>query len=568
MAFWTDVFGFSFKKTDPLKDVPDKSKSFVAVENDDGAYVIDSEYSGASKYLIDFDASIKQEQDAILRYREAAMQPEADSAIDDICNEAIVKEEGSTPVEINLEELETSSGIKKTIQKEFDEILKLLEFNEESYSIFRKWYIDGRLYYHVIIDPQKQQEGILEIRPISPFDIKKIREISREKDEKTGIELIKTVKEYYLYSDSRLGFRGQGIKISPDSICYVHSGLYDERKKIVLGHIQKALKPINQLRMMEDAMVIYRLSRAPERRVFYIDVGSLPKIKAEQYLKGIMNKYKNKLVYDAITGNVRDTTNQLSMMEDFWLPRREGNKGTQIEVLQGGQNLGNMEDVLYMQKRMLKSLNVPQTRLESEDKFNLGRASEITRDELKFAKFISRLRGRFSHLFLELLRTQLIVKKIINPEEWDDLKEHIRFEYANDSYFEELKETEIMKERLNLLREVDMLLGKYFSIEYARRHILKQSDDEMETINKQIEQERKKGLLPPAEMLFNPLENMPEVGPDQGEGGAGANPFGGGKGGFGGNKPKKPQAQQGMVYTPNIPNSTEQRVKVVQGTGL
>ena len=397
-------------------------------------------------------------------------------------------------MQIVLDRLEQPESIKKKIREEYEHIVKLLDFNNQAYDIFRRWYIDGKLYYHILIDEKNPRLGIQEVRYIDPRKIRKMKEVPRTKDNILAAQpqAVKYI-EYFVYSEK--GFvrdNSQGLRISPDSICYTHSGLTDKDGRVIISYLHKAIKPLNQLRMLEDATVIYRISRAPERRIFYIDVGNLPKMKAEQYLREIMQKYKNKLVYDASTGEIRDDRRYQTMLEDFWLPRREGGKGTEITTLPGGQNLGEIEDVLYFQKKLYKSLNVPISRLESNDGFSLGRASEITRDELKFNKFIQRLRLRFSHIFDRLLETQLLLKGICTKQEWEQLKEDISYDYVSDVYFSELKEVEIMKERLAILSDLDPFVGKYFSINYVRTNILRQSEDDIEKMDEEMVEDAEK----------------------------------------------------------------------------
>jgi len=408
-----------------------------------------------------------------------SLQPECDSAIDDVVNEAIVYNEKEPAISIVLDDLKTGAGIKKKIHEEFDNILRMLNFTTNSYDTFRKWYIDGRLYYHLVIDESNPRAGIQELRYIDPRKIRKVKSPIKKKDEKTNTILTKGYLEYYIFHPRGINRSNQGLKISKDSICYCHSGLLDQRMLLVLGHLHKAIKPLNQLRMLEDASVIYRLARAPERRIFYIDVGNLPKIKAEQYLRDMMVKHKNKLVYDASTGEVRDDRKFMTMLEDFWLPRREGGKGTEITSLPGGQNLGEMEDIEYFKRKLYKALNVPVSRMEAENNFNLGRASEITRDELKFTKFIARLRNKFTTLFDQLLETQLILTGVTTRAEFREMREHIHYDFLEDNHFSELKNAEIMGDRLRLLGEVDSFVGRYFSQEYVKKYILHMNEDDI-----------------------------------------------------------------------------------------
>jgi hypothetical protein len=473
--------------------------SFAPPDLDDGAMPISSGVYFSS--YMDFDGGIKSTADMIRKYREMALYPEVEMAIDDICNEAVVYDDTKRPVEIVVDNRKLSPKIKTKIEEEFDEILRLLKFQDKGYEIFRKWYIDGRLYYHKIIDKENPKKGLVELRPIESTHIRKVRNVQKKKDKATNADLVTKVDEFFVYSEreetstTTAAFTPatptKGVKIATDSICYIHSGLFDSGKKRVLSYVHKALKPLNQLKMVEDAVVIYRLSRAPERRVFYIDVGNLPKNKAEQYLKDIMNRYRNKLVYDASTGELKDERRHMTMLEDFWMPRREGGKGTEVSTLPGGQNLGQMDDVLYFQKKLYKSLNVPMSRLETDQNgFNMGRQAEITRDELKFFRFIERLRKKFAELFLDALKTQLLLKGVITKEDWDYIHPMIRFDFRKDSYFTEAKENEIMTNRLNLVNSADPYLGKYFSKSYIQKNILRLTEEEVADINAQVEQDR------------------------------------------------------------------------------
>jgi hypothetical protein len=427
------------------------------------------------------------------------MQPEIESAIDDIVNEAIVQNDDGKITEIVLDDLKQPDKIKKAIKEEFNTILRLFNYQNMAQDIFRRYYVDGRMYYHLIIDRENPQEGIKELRYIDPRRLRKVREIKKQKDERTGVEIMNPVNEYYIYNDkvvsgSASNFGPVGTRITTDSIISVVSGLMDSRRAVVLSYLHKAIKPLNQLRMIEDATVIYRISRAPERRIFYIDVGNLPKLKAEQYLRDIMVKYKNKLVYDANTGEVRDDRKFMSMMEDFWLPRREGGKGTEITTLPGGQNLGELEDVKYFQKKLYGALCVPVSRLEPNQSFSLGRTSEITRDELKFSKFVDRLRNKFSDVFDQALRVQCVLKGICTNEEWNLFKEHIHYDFIRDNNFSELKESELINQRLSLLGAVDPYTGRYFSQKWIQQNVLRLSDDEIEEMQEQIDKEKEMGL--------------------------------------------------------------------------
>lgn len=482
------LFGFKIGRDDPKAD---QLKSFVPPSEEEQAVSVVG--GGIYGTYVDLEGQIRNDADLIKKYREMALQSECDSAIDDIVNEAVVFEEGTYPVSIVLDNLKQPESIKKKIRDEFEHIMKLLDFNNQGYDIFRRWYIDGRLYYHMLIDEKNARAGIKEVRYIDPRKIRKVREIPKTQPglNPTGqqTQYLKPI-EYFVFSDK--GFvrdTNQGLKISVDSICYVHSGMTDKDGKVIVSFLHKAIKPLNQLRMLEDATVIYRISRAPERRIFYIDVGNLPKMKAEQYLREIMQKYKNKIVYDASTGEIRDDRRFQTMLEDFWLPRREGGKGTEITTLQGGQNLGEIDDVLYFQKKLYKSLNVPISRLEADNGFSLGRTSEITRDEVKFSKFVARLRLRFSHLFDKILETQLLLKGICTKAEWSQMKEEISYDFVSDAHFAELKDVEIMKERLGILEVIDPYVGKYFSKDYIRRKVLRQTEEDIEELDKEMEEE-------------------------------------------------------------------------------
>jgi len=512
MAF--ELFGYTLSrsggKAAPTENQQELSAnaSFAPPQFDDGALPISSGVYFSS--YMDFDGGIKATSDMIRKYREMALYPEVEMAIDDICNESIVYEDNKNPVEIQIDQKTISPKIREKIEVEFSEILRLLKFQDRGYEMFRKWYIDGRLYFHKIVDKENPKKGLVEIRPIEATHIRKVRNVVKKKDKKTDADLVSRVDEFFIYNEreetssttAAFSVAGpmKGVRIAPDSICYVHSGLFDSGKKRVLSYIHKALKPLNQLKMIEDAVVIYRLSRAPERRVFYIDVGSLPKQKAEQYLKEIMNRYRNKLVYDASTGELKDERRHMTMLEDFWMPRREGGKGTEVTTLPGGQYLGQMDDVLYFQKKLYKSLNVPTSRLETDQNgFNMGRQAEITRDELKFFRFIERLRKKFSELFMELLKTQLILKGVITKDDWEYLQQSIRFNYRKDSYFTEAKENEILTNRLNLVNSADPYLGKYFSKRFIQKNILRMSDDEIADVGNEIEGEKQTdpdGVLP------------------------------------------------------------------------
>jgi len=483
-----ELFGFTIarkKQEDQQENLP----SIVSPTQEDGA--IEIAPGGAYGTYVDLEGKAKNEGELVTKYRQMALQPECDSAVQDVVNEAIVVTEDSGPVEIVLDKLDYPENIKKKIHEEFEAIVKLLDFNNNAYDLFRKWYVDGRLYHHIVIDEKNPRQGIKDLRYIDPRKIRKIKEALKEKDARTGATVFKGMNEYYLYNAGGVNSsnQAQGVKIAKDSISYCHSGLLDERNSMIYSYLHKAIKPLNQLRMLEDAVVIYRLARAPERRVFYIDVGNLPKMKAEQYMRDMMVKHKNKLIYDASTGEVRDDRKFMTMLEDFWLPRREGGRGTEITTLPGGQSLGEMDDVDYFRRKLYKSLNVPITRMDAENQFNLGRASEITRDELKFNKFVMRLRNRFSILFSDLLEIQLALKGVITRGEWKEMKQDIHYDFQEDNHFTELKDTEIMQGRLQILGEVDNFVGKYFSEDWIRKNVLRMTEEEIKDEQKQIDKE-------------------------------------------------------------------------------
>lgn len=482
------LFGFKIGKKEEDK-VP-VEQSFAPPTNDDGSLTISS--SAFFGTAIDVDGSAKNEVELIIRYREMSLQPEIDSAVEDIVNESIVQDDDGLITKIVLDDLKQPDKIKKAIEEEYHNILRLLNYNNMASDIFRRFYVDGRLNYHILIDINNPQKGIQELRYIDPRKIKKVREIKKKKDEITGVEVIIGVNEFFLYNDklsettSSSTYGPVGIKIAPDSIISINSGLMDTRRSMILSYLHKAIKPLNQLRMVEDASVIYKLSRAPQRRIFYIDVGNLPKMKAEQYVRDIMTKYKNKLVYDATTGEVRDDRKHLSMLEDFWMPRREGGKGTEIKTLESSDSFNDMSMVEYFERKLYKSLNVPVTRLDPQQAFSVGRTSEITRDELKFAKFIDKLRNKFSELFDQALRVQLVLKGICTDDEWTEFKEHVYFDFIKDNNFVELKEAELMQERMGLLQVIDPYVGKYYSKNWIQRHVLRLNDEEIEEMEQQM----------------------------------------------------------------------------------
>ncbi len=497
------LFGFTISRDADSEETQAVQQSFAPPAADDGALTIQSAaYYGT---YVDLDGTAKNEVELISRYREMAMQPEIESAIDDIVNEAICQDDDGKIIDIVLDNLKQPDRIKKAIKEEFQTVLRLLNYNNMAQDMFRRYYVDGRMYYHMIIDRTAPEQGIKELRYIDPRKLRKVREIRKQKDERTGVETMKTINEYYIYNDkvvsgSSSNYGPVGVRITTDSIISVVSGLMDSRRAVVLSYLHKAIKPLNQLRMIEDATVIYRISRAPERRIFYIDVGNLPKLKAEQYLRDIMIKYKNKLVYDANTGEVRDDRKFLSMMEDFWLPRREGGKGTEITTLPGGQNLGELEDVKYFEKKLYKSLNVPISRLEPNQGFSIGRVAEVTRDELKFSKFVDRLRNKFSDVFDQALRVQCVLKGICTAEEWDLFKEYIYYDFIKDNNFSELKEAELMTNRLQLLSSIDPYTGRYFSQKWIQRNVLRLTDDQIAEMQSEIDEEKQEGLGLPTEV--------------------------------------------------------------------
>ena len=503
-----ELFGFKITRANQGGG----SDGFTAPSTDDGTLDV---VSGGGHYasILDMDGRDRNEIELIQRYRDIAQQPECDSAIEDIANEAIVSDERDKAVSLSLDHLSVSPNIKQKIREEFDEVLRLLDFDAKGHDIFRRWYVDGRIYYHKIIDTKSPRKGIKELRYIDPRKIKKVRETRKETDQKFGMEMVKGIENFYLYNDK--GWEqntgtSSGIRITADSITYCPSGLVDMHKGTVLSYLNKAIKPVNQLRMIEDALVIYRISRAPERRIFYIDVGNLPKVKAEAYLKDVMNRYRNKLVYDARTGEIRDDRNHMSMLEDFWLPRREGGRGTEITTLPGGSNLGEIDDIKYFQNKLYRSLNVPISRLESESQFSIGRSDNITRDELKFTKFVQKIRKKFSVLFLDILKSQLILKGVIALEEWETFKEHIQFDFMQDGHFTELKNAEILQNRLDMLGTIESYVGTYFSKEYVRKHVLRMSDEEIEEIENQIKDEEGSDMTGDDDGMF--ATNNPDLG--------------------------------------------------------
>jgi hypothetical protein len=527
------LFGFKIERTG------DDNKNVVSPvlpnQEDTSNHYVSSGFYGQ---YVDIEGVYKNEADLVRRYREMSLHPECDSAIEDVVNEAIVSDLNDSPIQIELTNLPASDKLKDIIRKEFKYIKEVMDFDKKAHEIFRNWYIDGRIYYHKVVDVKNPHEGLKEVRYIDPLKIRYIRQLKKTQ-ENTLSKQVKSVlrrnevedftnpevEEYYLY-DSSVGYSAvesslhgsmtsasKAVKLSKDSVVYVTSGLVDRNRKTVLSYLHKAIKAVNQLRMIEDSLVIYRLSRAPERRLFYIDVGNLPKIKAEQYMRDVMNRYRNKLVYNADTGEIKDDRKYMAMLEDYWLPRREGGRGTEVTTLPGGQNLGELADIEYFQKKLYKSLGVPSTRLDSGGGFNLGRSSEILRDELKFTRFVGRLRKRFAQIFTDILKTQLILKNIVTPEDWDLLSDHIQFNFLYDNHFSELKKNEILNDKLGVVAAMEPYVGKYFSVQYVRQHVLGQTDTEMLDIDKQIAKEIESGIIPnPQDMLMQQQPEMQQPG--------------------------------------------------------
>ena len=486
------LFGFEIKRArDKSKE---KLTSIVPPTDEDGAGYVTAAGAHYGTFVDIEGNKTKDERSLIQQYRAVSHHPEVDAAIEDIVNESITTSETEQAVSVNLDNVQVSDNIKKAITEEFDSVLSMLNFNEMGHDLYKRWYIDGRMYHHLVVDEGKPKLGIQEIRPIDATKIRKVKQVKKKKDEETGATLIEKVDEFYIYQEKAnstsyvTSGANQGIRLTPDSVSYVTSGLLDEARRRVVSHLHKALKPINQLRMMEDSLVIYRLARAPERRIFYIDVGNLPKGKSEEYMKNIMAKYRNKLVYDANTGAIRDDRKHMSMLEDFWLPRREGGRGTEISTLPGGENLGQIDDIIYFQKRLYRSLNVPINRLEQESQFSLGRSTEINRDELKFQKFIDRLRSRFNHLFLNILKKQLILKGIITEEDWGEWKEDIHIDYVRDNHFTELRDAELMQNRITLLDQVNNYANEYFSKQWIMKNVLRMDDEDIEKMKQEIQE--------------------------------------------------------------------------------
>jgi len=502
MAF--ELFGFSLGKKSEFRDYgltgdTLKTASFVAPENYDGTQVIET--GGFMSSVYDFGGSFMDENSLIRQYRSMSLYPEVDMAIEDIVTQAIVYDTQNVSIRLALDTVDLSDNIKSKLQNEFDNILRMMDFSNKGHDIFRRWYVDGRIYFQNIIDVEHPEKGISELRSIDPIKIRKIRKVQKEvkRINNTTVPVVKKVEEYYVYSDYEVSnvsstTSAAGVKIAPDSITYCHSGYVDHTSKRVVGHLHKAIRPLNMLRQTEDAMVVYRIARAPERRVFYIDVGNLPKNKAEEYMKTLMNRYRNKLTYDSSTGDIKDQRNHMSMLEDYWLPRREGGKGTEIQTLPGGQSLGEMEDVEYLLRKVYRALNVPLTRMEVQTGFNLGRSTEITRDEVKFYKFIERLQKKFSYIFIDTLKKQAILRGILTEEDWTRIYQDINIVFSKDSYFNELKENEILRERVDMLNTLGNYNGLFFSTNYIRKNILKQNDEEIAKMNLEMEQDKQKQI--------------------------------------------------------------------------
>ena len=489
-----ELFGFSITRS---KKTTDPKQAFTQPQADDGTQTIAA--GGYFGQYLDMEGNAKSEADLIRRYREIALHPECDMAIEDVVNEAIVSNELKAAVRLNLDNIPYGDDVRRKVENEFKEILNLMAFNTKGHDIFRRWYVDGRMYYQKIIDRDATYKGITELRYIDPRKIKKIREVRKKRPDGPtpyGLSVIDEFEEYFLFNEKGVtNSTSGGIKIALDTVAFTPSGLIDQNKNQVLSYLHKAIKPVNQLRMIEDAVVIYRIARAPERRIFKIDVGNLPKVKAEQYLRDVMARYRNKLVYDASTGEIRDDRNYMSMLEDFWLPSREGGRGTSIETLPGGQNLGEIGDLDYFQRKLYRALNVPVSRLEASQGFNMGRSAEISRDEVKFTKFVQRLRNKFTELFNDILKTQLILKAVIAEDDWHVIREHLQYDFLQDGYFAELKQSEILRERIQLANEMQGYIGKFYSVEYLRKNVLKQNEREMEDIDRQIKKEVKDGII-------------------------------------------------------------------------
>jgi len=512
-----NLFGYTITRGEDVNKLA-RTQSFVPPVTDDGTATVQG--GGYFGTYLEMDATAKSESELITRYREASMYADCSTAIDEIVTEAIAAVDDEAPVQLNLDGVDLPDNIKRAMQDQFNTIVRLLGFNIKGFDIFRRWYVDGRIYYQKIIDEKNPKRGIIELRQIDPRKIRKVREIKKDKDQKSGVDLIKSIEEFFIYNEKGINYQpnystattgaNQGIKISLDSISYIPSGLNDSEKNVVLSYLHKAIKPVNQLKMMEDALVIYRLARAPERRIFYIDVGNLPKLKAEQYLKDIMARYRNKIVYDSATGEIRDDRKFMSMLEDFWLPRREGGRGTEITTLPGGENLGQIDDINYFQNKLYQALNVPLSRMQPQQGISFGRATEITRDELKFAKFVGRLRKKFSMLFNDILKTQLILTGVITEQDWVELKEHIQYKFAQDQYFEEIKDAENLRNRIDLVNQMQPFVGTYFSKAYIMKSVLRFTDEEIETMEAQIESEPAPEIGVDGQPVQPPINNQSE----------------------------------------------------------
>lgn len=496
-----ELFGFRLERSKKEKQQVKSLKSFVVPTFDDGAIPVEA--GGFYGQYVDLDGTVRNDFELTMKYREMAQDPIVEVAIDDIINEGIVVGEKKSPVKVVLDRLKASDNVKERIHEEFRNLLRVMQFETKGTEIFRRWYVDGKIFFHLIIDEENPQKGILELRYVDPMNIQKIREYTKE-TLKNGTKVITGYRDFYLYNkdNPRAGGNPSGIKISEDAIAFCSSGLMDSRYKRTVGFLHKAIKPLNQLRMLEDAIVIYRISRAPERRIFYIDVGNLPKTKAEQYVKDLMNRYRNKLVYDAATGEIRDDRKFMSMLEDYWLPRREGSRGTEITTLQGGQNLGELTDVVYFQKKLYRALSVPVSRLEQDKQFMLGRSTEITRDEVRFTKYIHRLRTKFCEFFFDVLKKQLILKKVITAEEWPEMKEAIYFDFLKDNLFTELKNAELRRQQVDELSNIKPYIGKYYSHEWVRKNVLGFNEAEIKQMDKEIERERNAGKIEPDTTQF------------------------------------------------------------------
>ena len=510
-----NLFGYTITRGEDVNKLA-RTQSFVPPVTDDGTATVQG--GGYFGTYLEMDATAKSESELITRYREASMYADCSTAIDEIVTEAIAAVDDEAPVQLNLDGVDLPDNIKRAMQDQFNTIVRLLGFNIKGFDIFRRWYVDGRIYYQKIIDEKNPKRGIIELRQIDPRKIRKVREIKKDKDQKSGVDLIKSIEEFFIYNEKGINYQpnystattgaNQGIKISLDSISYIPSGLNDSEKNVVLSYLHKAIKPVNQLKMMEDALVIYRLARAPERRIFYIDVGNLPKLKAEQYLKDIMARYRNKIVYDSATGEIRDDRKFMSMLEDFWLPRREGGRGTEITTLPGGENLGQIDDINYFQNKLYQALNVPLSRMQPQQGISFGRATEITRDELKFAKFVGRLRKKFSQLFNDILKTQLILTGVITEKDWIELGENIQYKFAQDQYFEEMKDAENLRNRIDLVNQMQPFIGTYFSKAYIMKSVLRFTDEEIETMESQMEAEPSPTIGVDGQPVQPPINNQ------------------------------------------------------------